>query len=76
MKKKKLKIKWKNVALFGILLICGYVVIHDLFMLTIYSWITGQYVGWTWFGLGIFFIAFAVGGAIIEYFDEEINKKK
>lgn len=72
--KKKLKIKWNNIALLGVLLLCAYIVIHDLFMLTIYSWITGQMLGWTWFGFITFIISFAVIGEIIEYFYEEINK--
>lgn len=72
--KKRLKIKWNNIALLGVLLLCAYIVIHDLFMLTIYSWITGQMLGWTWFGFITFIISFAVGGEIIEYFYEEVNK--
>ena len=48
---KKIKIKWKNIALLGVLLLCAYIVAHDLFMLTIYSWITGKYIG----GLGLDF---------------------
>lgn len=72
--KKRLKIKWRNVGLLGVLLICAYIVGHDLFMLTIYSWITGQMIGWTWFGFLTFIIAFAVGGEIIEYFIDEINE--
>ena len=43
-------------------------------MLTIYGWITGNMYGWTWFGFLTFIIAFAVGGEIVEYFYEEINK--
>lgn len=71
---KKIKIKWKNIALLGVLLLCAYIVAHDLFMLTIYSWITGKYIGWTWFGFLTFLTAFAVGGEIVDYFVEEINK--
>lgn len=71
---KKIKIKWKNIALLGVLLLCAYIVAHDLFMLTIYSWITGKYIGWTWVGFLTFLIAFAVGGEIVDYFVEEINK--
>lgn len=72
--KKRLKIKWRNVALLGVLLICAGIVLHDLFMLTIYGWITGKMIGWTWFGFLTFIIAFGVGGEIIEYFIDEINK--
>lgn len=72
--KKRLKIKWRNIALLGVLLLCAYIVGHDMFMLTIYSWITGEMLGWTWFGFLTFIIAFAVGGEIIEYFIDEINE--
>lgn len=74
MKKNKRKISFKKIALLGILLLCTYIVLHDLYMLTIYSWITKTMVGWTWFGFTTFIVAFAVGGEIVEYFIEEINK--
>ncbi len=72
--KKRLKIKWKNIALLIILLVCGAVVIHDLYMLTIYSWITGKMASWTWFGFGTFLLAFWIGGEIVEYIIEQLNK--
>lgn len=72
--KKKIKIKWLNVALVVVFLMCLYVILHDMFMLTIYSWITGKMVGWTWFGFLTFILAVAIGGEIFEYFEEEINK--
>lgn len=75
MNNKKKKIKWKNIILLVILLLCVYIVIHDLFMLTIYSWITSNLVGWTWFGLAIFIIALIAGGFIIDFFKKEIDKK-
>jgi len=34
-----------------------YIVIHDTVKTTIYSWITGQYIGFTWLGIIIFTIA-------------------
>ncbi|MBQ7307317.1 MAG: hypothetical protein IJW82_02210 [Clostridia bacterium] len=72
--KKKLKIKWKNVSLAVILLMCIGLILHDIFMITIYSWITGNLYGWTWLGLLTFILAIGIGGEIIEYFDDEINK--
>ena len=69
--KKRLKIKWKNIALLVILLMCTYIVGHDVYMLTIYSWITGNMYGWTWFGFLTFLLAGAIGGEIIEYFIDE-----
>ena len=75
MKKKKIKIKWKNVALLIALLLCAILVIHDVYIIIIQPWINGKMAGWTWFGFGTFILAVAIGGAIIEYFDDEINKK-
>ncbi len=72
--KKRLKIKWKNIALLIVLLMCAYIVGHDLFMLTIYSWITGRMAGWTWFGFLTFLLAFAIGGEILEYIIEDSKK--
>jgi len=72
--KKKIKIKWDNVALLLIMLVCGGVVIHDVFMITIYSWITSYMVGWTWYGLITFLLALFIGGEILEYFIEKIKK--
>lgn len=69
--KRRLKIKWKNIALLIILLMCAYIVGHDLFMLTIYSWIKGVSYGWTWFGFLTFLLAFTIGGEIVEYFIDE-----
>lgn len=73
-KNKKFKIKWKNVSLAVILLMCIGLILHDIFMITIYSWITGNLYGWTWLGLLTFILAIGIGGEIIEYFDDEINK--
>lgn len=72
--KKRLKIKWNNIALLLILLVCALVVIHDVYMLTIYSWITGRMAGWTWFGFATFLLAFWIGGEILEYIIEEFKK--
>lgn len=73
-KNKKFKIKWKNVLLAVILLMCIGLILHDLFMLTVYPLVTDKYVGWTWFGFATFIMAFVLGGVIVEYIDEEINE--
>ncbi len=75
MKKKKIKIKWKNVALLIALVVCAVLIIHDIYLIAIQPWINGKMAGWTWFGFGTFILAFVVGGAIIDYFNDEINKK-
>lgn len=74
MKRTKRKINKKKLAIFIALaivfLFCAYIVLHDLYMLTIYSWITGKMVGWTWFGFLTFMLAVAIGGEIFEYIEE------
>lgn len=72
--KKRLKIKWKNIALLIVLLMCACIVSHDLFMLTIYCWIKDVSCGWTWFGCLTFLLAIAIGGEIVEYFIDEIKQ--
>lgn len=46
----KLKFKWKNLLKIMILTACFSVVVHDLYMLTIYSWINHVSTTWTAFG--------------------------
>ena len=72
--KKRLKIKWKNIALLIVLLMCAYIVGHDVFMLTIYSWVTGNSCGWTWFGFITFILSCAVLGEVVDYISEEFKK--
>lgn len=78
MKNKKIKkrrIKWGNIGLLIVLLFCIGLVAHDIYMIAIQPWINGKMAGWTWFGFGTFILAIFVGGTIIEYFIDEINKK-
>ena len=70
-KNRRLKINWENAALIVVLIICASIVIHDVFMLTVYSWITENTCGWTWFGFLTFLLACFIGGEIIEYFSEK-----
>ena len=54
---KKIKIKWINVSKAILLVLSSLVVIHDMFMVTAYGWITNKPCQLTWFGLGTFLIA-------------------
>lgn len=67
------KIKWKNVALLIVGVISAIVILHDLYMLTIYSWITGITCGWTWIGFITFMLAVFIVGNIYDYFEEFSN---
>lgn len=70
-KKKKLKIRWGNVGLMCILIICFLIVANDIYVIFIQPWITGIEAGWTWFGLITFLLAFFIGGVILDYFMED-----
>lgn len=75
MKNKKTKIRWDNVALLIILLFCIVIVFHDIYLIIIQPLINGQFACWTWLGLIIFMPALVIGGLIIDYFIDEINKQ-
>lgn len=63
-------INWEKVILAIIFMICSYIVLKDLYMITIHAWITGQYCGWTLFGFITFIIALITGIMIFDYFME------
>ncbi len=74
MKKKKLKIKWGNVFKALIFVFCVGMILHDFYMLTIYSFITGNFCSLTWFGVITLFINFIIAGGIYEDFEKQIEK--
>lgn len=65
------KIKWKNMALLIILIMCSSVILKDVYMLTIYSSITGKLMGLSFIGIIELMVCVLVGINIIEYFDEK-----
>lgn len=75
MKRTKRKINKKKLAIFIALAIvfifCAYIVLHDLYMLTIYSWITGKMAGWTWYGFITFILACMTISVIWDYFNDD-----
>lgn len=62
------KIKWKKLFKLVILLICISTIFHDLYMLTIHSWISSTTVSWTSFGL----LTFVLSGLLSEYLIEDL----
>ena len=75
MKRKcKKKIKWVNVIKAIIFLFCISMIIHDFYMLTLCSWITGAYYGFTYFGLLTFIFYCCLAGLIWLDFKETIEK--
>lgn len=67
------KVKWLNVLETLLFLGSLAVIIHDLFMVTVYSWFTSQLVGWTWFGLATFILAIAIASLTYEDLEEKAN---
>ena len=65
------RIKWKNMALLIILIVCSSVILKDVYMLTIYSSITGKSMGLSFIGIIELITCVLVGIKIIEYFDEK-----
>ncbi len=68
------KIKWLNVFKMIILLLCIGMIVHDIFMLTIYSYISGAVYGWSWFGFISFCLVVGVMFYVIDDFKEQIKK--
>lgn len=64
---KRRKLKWKNILLLVVLIACISLIIHDIYMNTIYTFISGRIVGWTWFGFLTYIMAFVVSDEIIKY---------
>ena len=73
MKKKRVKIKWLNVIKLIIFIFCVYMILHDLYMITISSWITGKMCSWTWLGFMTFILFIIIAGAIYDDFEEQIK---
>lgn len=68
------KIKWKNVFKVAVLIACGLVVVHDAYMLTIGSLVTGNLYGWSWYGLITFMLCWFIGGITLEDVLDQFKK--
>ena len=71
MKKKKTKINWKNILKTILFIFCIYMILHDLFMITIYGWINGNQYRFSWFGFITFILFFITAIFIYEDFEEQ-----
>lgn len=63
------KIKWKNIIIATLFLISGGLIVHDLFMLTIYSIITSYTTTLSVFGCLTLGLAIYVFSNCCEYFN-------
>ena len=66
------KVKWLNVLKCLGFIGCLALVIHDFYMITIYSWVHSISVGFTWFGLGTFVMAIMIADLIYQDFEEQL----
>lgn len=66
-------IKWLNVLKIIGFIGCLALIVHDLFMVTVYGWITSNMVGWTWFGFATFVAAIMTAGTIFDDLEEQWN---
>lgn len=73
MKKKKLKIKWLNVIKLILFVFCVYMILHDLYMITIHNYITGNMYGYTWLGFITFILLVMIAGIIYDDFEEQMK---
>lgn len=70
---KKLKIKWWNVLKALLFIFCVGMILHDFYMLTIYSFVSNKLCSLTWFGLITLFINIIIASAIYDDFEEQIK---
>lgn len=67
------RVKWLNVLEIVGFIGCLALIVHDLFMVTIYSWITSNMVGWTWFGFVTFVVAIMIASITFDDLEEQWN---
>lgn len=60
------KINWINLIKLILLVILATIITRDVFMLTFYSWLTSESIGFTWFGLFTFILFFAISCKLYE----------
>lgn len=68
------KVKFVSVIKLFLFLIFGGLVLHDVYMLTLYSLFTGKYWSWSWNGLATFIIAFMTAYVIYGDFKNQMKK--
>lgn len=69
MKKKKIK----NVIKSILFIFCVVMILHDLYMVTIHSYITGNMYGWSLFGFITFILFVMIASMIYEDFEEQLK---
>lgn len=73
---RKRKINYENIFIALITLICYGIVVHDLYMITIHGWITGNLVQFTALGLVTFFVSFGTAIFFTCYLNDYIKEQE
>ncbi|MBO6243612.1 MAG: hypothetical protein J6O41_03475 [Clostridia bacterium] len=68
------KIKWLNVMKFVMFVFCVSILLHDLYVISIKSWITGYQASFTIYGFITFLLLFTISSFLYDDFEEQIKK--
>ena len=69
-----MRIKWKNVILAIILVVCICLLVHDVYYIFIRQWFTSEFASLTWLGLIIDSLVLCISLSIVLYFMEEMER--
>lgn len=72
----KRKLKWNNIIETSIFLVVMLLILHDIYMVTIHGWITGNQATFTWLGLGSLFINMMLANIIYEDLECKVKETK
>lgn len=73
---KKRKINYENIIIALITFISYMVVLHDLYMITIYGWITGNQAQFTTLGMVTSFVAFGIAIFFTCYLSDYVKEQE
>lgn len=74
MKRKKAKLKWKNLFKLLLFITLIMIILHDFYIISINSWITGKQATMTVFGLLTGAVNCFVAAVLYEDLEEELRK--
>lgn len=73
---KRRKINFENIFISFIVVICFAIVVHDVYMITVYSWIKGTVVQFTALGLVTFVVALITCAFFSCYLNDYIKEQE
>jgi len=69
------RINWKNIFKATVMLACGVMVLKDIYKITIHSWFTNQYTGFTMLGFITFVVFLTVAVTMYVDLTEQLGGK-